>query len=332
MKRKYVTLLLLQGFFSFSCQAAIISHDNKASLTGDKLLQFTKALWVAEQNNLRFKFNPFNLSNRLNTHNSNEVTENISGIKKIEDVKSESQIDPKANVVYLISYYFKAQQWGHWLEVTSWKGIWDNEEFRDKLRSFISPNFEIPKLELPKGRIHVALHVRKGGGVGHPLFSERSTEIRQTYADKIWPIKFPPDEYYIEQIKRMSDLLDNKPMHVQIFTDDPNPRRLITKYSKAANKSNITFGAREVGNTIKTNILEDLFTMTTFDYFIRGGSNFAQIIHLLGKFKICIYPRSAAWHGNTMKLDVAIINNTIRSDGSFTLDFDQLKDEPFPMV
>ena len=54
-------------------------------------------------------------------------------------------------------------------------------------------------------------------------------------------LKYIPDSYYIEQIKRMYELLDRKPMHIHIFIDDNNPQRLINKYTKTVNIPSISY-------------------------------------------------------------------------------------------
>ena len=131
--------------------------------------------------------------------------------------------------------------------------------------------------------------------------------VTRPYADKLWPMKFVPDTYFISQIKYLSELLENQPLYIHLFTDFHSPKLLVEKYERALNKKNIIFGCREIGNDHCTCTLEDLFNMTYFDYFIRGGSNYAQIAQLIGRYKIVIYPKSASWHGNQMKVVPGII-------------------------
>ncbi len=299
---KRIALVFL---WSAATVPAMIGYDPKdAGRTGDKLLQYSKALWVAHTYGLPFIYTPFMYSDQLKLHYCKEHAQ-IPDIP-LEKIREESKIQSSRDVCYLINYYFKADAWDEILAISTWKGLINNEPFLTKLRSLIAPINEMQKISLPRDKKTVAVHVRKGGGLDHPLFSEGSHY--RTYADRLWPIKFPPDEYYIAQLKRLSELVNDQPLYVYIFTDDKNPRRLVNKYQQALQKSNITFGCRDSGNAHNKNVLEDIFNMTQFDYLIRGGSNYCQVAHLIGLFEIVIYPKQAYWVHNKMHLDVGIMD------------------------
>ena len=75
------------------------------------------------------------------------------------------------------------------------------------MRELIRPIEKIEDLNLPKNRIPVALHVRRGGGFDPP------------HRIKEQPRKFPPDIYYIEQIKFLFRYLDGLPLHIHILRE-----------------------------------------------------------------------------------------------------------------
>ena len=156
----------------------------------------------------------------------------------------------------------------------------------------------------------MAVHVRKGTGYDQPLLSyqcfDNSTgrvvnnpcvcEAHKDYfVDKAYPVKFPPDQFYINHIKWLSEYYDNKSLYVHIFTDDPFPKVLRDQYEAAVNRQNIVWGCRENNNAHDQNVLQDLFDMAQFDCLIRSGSNFPQIAQLIGNHKMVIYPRDFEW-------------------------------------
>ena len=304
--KKSILLLYCLSIAPIFAQSIVTYNAKELGRIGDRLMLYVKALWIADKFNIPFHHQPFSfltdhaqnysIDDFLNLSLSNEI-ENAEAQPLVE-IKNSKSINPLANVAYLISYYYKAEEWEDALHVDTWKGLIDNEIFLEKLRKYIAPTFEFEKINLPADRISVALHVRKGSGSELPLYLKLPNS--RSYADKLWPKKFVSDEYFISQIKYVSEQLNNQPIYVHIFTDFHNPKQIAEKYKNAINKPNITYGCREVGNEHCTHTLEDLFNMASFDYLIRGGSNYAQIAHLIGKYKMVVYPRHVRWHGNKM--------------------------------
>jgi len=154
------------------------------------------------------------------------------------------------------------------------------------------------------------VHVRKGGGFDKPLFSEQrldeldynlysdwkpSAKHKTTYCDCKYPFKFPPDKYYVDQIKKIYEILGDVPLHVHIFTDELNPSYIVNKYQQAVAHLDITFSSRPDGESYKTSIIEDLFAMTQFDCLIRSWSNFSFFADVLGDYILVTYPDSFCW-------------------------------------
>lgn len=292
---------------SFICTFCLgeggISYDpNKAGRLGDKLLQLTKALWVAETYRIPFRYTPFMYSDKfkIHSHLPNSATFNTT----IHEIKTEKEIKNRpANSLALISYYFKADSWQDPILVHTWKGLVDNDIFLEKLRTYIAPNFSLD-LNLPSDRVAIAVHIRKGSGGDHPLYSD---SVTRGFADKLWPFKFPPESYYIEQIQKLSKMFNHEKLYVYIFTDYLNPIALLSRIEKAVNLPNILFDCKKNGD-YQANILKDFFEMTCFEVLLRGGSNFSQAVHLVGNFKLVVFPVRAEWHGNRMNVEVGIID------------------------
>jgi hypothetical protein len=199
-----------------------------------------------------------------------------------------------------------------------------------------------PVEPLPKkpGTLHVALHVRKGGGYDFPLASHQEYTIdapllkskqiyihrknpgiatddfwplsglagpgfttqtklllfkKNNYSDYIWPIKLPPDQYYIEQIKVLVSMVPpEKQLQIILFTDDANPEGIVERYLHAlGNPSKIKFYFRKFDNKHNQNVIEDLFYLASCDCIISAYSSFALSAHFIGHHSIIIYPEHA---------------------------------------
>jgi hypothetical protein len=119
-------------------------------------------------------------------------------------------------------------------------------------------------------------------------------EKKNHYSDYTWPIKFPPDQYYIDHLKYLSDFLNDKQLLVYLFTDHPNPQEIVERYSKALKDySRIIFSYREAGNHHTKNVIQDLFSIMQCDCLISASSSFAHAAQLLGNHSICIMPTHA---------------------------------------
>lgn len=202
-----------------------------------------------------------------------------------------------------------------------------NVPFKKVCRKLFSPKVPLQKaVSIPEKSICVAVHVRRGGGYDRPLsqLTESDQKFNDDYAellikaaksgrhppkfaDKRWPLKFPPDKYYIDQIKAVFNFYKGKPLFVHIFTDDKNPQEIVNIYKAALNNDLITFSCRESDNSHKNNVLEDLFTMMDFDCLIRPDSGFSQIAEFFGKHSLVIAPKSYTWQETKLIIDKVCI-------------------------
>ncbi len=329
--------LLRIADMNMSLKSAVTYLDDEdwGGRLGDKLLMYVKAKWVSYKYNLPFFYKPFKYSDSLMMHELDEHwnSRNEKNYLKVDDPykpRMEGSIRHKyelnkvivlnefverfSSKLHVINYYFMPTEWGDYQEkydsqdVTSWKGLFDDQEFRNVLRKTIALRDKIKFLEVPKDRISVAVHVRKGGGFDSDLLSLQllhqealgnnkcyCAANKDRFTDKAYSVKFPPDQFYVEHIRKLSEYYKDSSMYVHIFTDDLNPGLIAERYEKALNKKNIMFGYRKSENAHDKNILQDLFDMTQFECLIRSGSNFPQVAQLIGNFKVVIYPRNAEW-------------------------------------
>lgn len=117
------------------------------------------------------------------------------------------------------------------------------------------------------------------------------------YSDYIWPIKLPPDQYYIEQIKVLAEMVpSHMAFQIILFTDDPNPEDIVARYTKALGnppQSKVQFFYRKFDNKHNQNVIDDLFYLASCDCIISAHSSFAMSAHLIGHHSVIIYPEHA---------------------------------------
>ena len=172
----------------------------------------------------------------------------------------------------------------------------ENPKYHEKIKQLLTPLTKIKKIALPSNKISIAVHVRKGSGGDPPLYSTQIYKI--PWADRRWPQKFPPDQYYLDQIKKLSNLLENPPLYIHLFTDHKNPAAIVQKYKSYLNMENIEFSYQK-----NSNVLGDIFNMTRFDCFISSLSNFSFIPQILGNNKVIINPSHFKWEGKKLIVD-----------------------------
>jgi hypothetical protein len=179
----------------------------------------------------------------------------------------------------------------------------ENNEFVELLRSEIWPIIPIDKINLPEDHYTVALHVRRGGGYDHQLYQKDTiVNIRSKYADRNYPKRFPPDSFYIDQLKYVAALHADKKIYVHIFTDDPKPSTIAKKIETAVGNPRLTFGYRTKANRHDKNVLTDFFNMMNFDCLIRADSNYSEMAGSIGRLSLEIAPAEHFWHGKELSI------------------------------
>lgn len=215
---------------------------------------------------------------------------------------------------------------------------WEDREFQALLRSKIQPLQKAIPLPLPENRHLVAVHVRTGAGhdkifqmreveeqingesqhqtiasiekssspssKSMPLIAQRGIQmsLKSKFADKLHPLKFPSDSFYVTQITKLSEILNDEPMYVHVFTDSSHPEKMAALYEKMVNKPNIIFGFRQQNNNHDSNVVEDFFALLQFDYLIRGESNFSIVAGFLKDYRITIFPKTFSWKCNSLEI------------------------------
>jgi len=262
-------------------QRKLVTYSFSGGRFGDRLLSYIHAKWISYYHGIPLLYKPFIYSDQLVLHK-----EERSDFKK----KHLRPITPKPNknmnyngpgkFLYTIPY-FPESTWELTKGNTSWYHFcvdWKNEGFRQELKRLIHPLYLTSFLDIPIDCISVALHIREGGGFDH-------ADVWTSY-----PMKFPPQTYYIEQLRKISELFPNRRLYAHIFTDHSNPKELVEGYKQNLKNLDIEFGYREAGNSHSSYVLEDFFEMMRFDCLIMPDSNFSMIPAKMGDYKVVIRP------------------------------------------
>jgi hypothetical protein len=241
---------------------------------GDNLLSYSKAKWLSYIHDIPLLYLPFAYSDQLMLHENEsmyteEISQQFSTISHLPD-GSKYHLSKNSNTLYV----------NHWK--TDIVIDWFDMTFIEELKKNIAPRQNIEKVATPDGYVTIAAHVRNGG-----------TFVADTAQEKErCPLRFVPDEFFIDQIERITNMFPEDNFYVHIFTDHAEPKVLMKKFKKALNNPRITFGYRQEGNSHKSNVLEDFFSMMDFNCLIRPGSHYSRFVQRLGNNKMVIYPES----------------------------------------
>lgn len=280
--------------------SAITQQDWRGRF-GDQLTLYAKAKWFSLKYGILFLCKPFVHSENLMLHYLDHDYQrgDEKRFKKavlLEDI-NQAGFHIEDNTLYIMGYYTKMPE--HWCA-----DVYINQ-LRQLVRLREPDVYKVP--DFPIGVVTVAMHVRKGGGYDKPLLSRGNT---YTYADLAWPLKFPPDSYYVEQIKKLYELFNKRSLYVYIFTDDKQPWLIAKKYAEAVNASNITWNYRQENSNFVSNTIEDFFNMQHFDCLIRPDSNFSIWAEMLGDFKVAISPLHSTWlESDHLEIDQVMIKD-----------------------
>ena len=274
--------LLLLFCMNIQCER-VITYDLNGGRFGDCLSCYCKAKWFSYKHKLKLIYKPFIYSDQLAMHTIESMyTDNlVQSFDKIIKVKSEADITNNKDKHVLFVSNFYSQTPGLYAY-----GFQDTQ-FAHDIKKVLTPIIPMPAIEKPADSITAAVHVRKGGGFDKPLASEQIFKKGEQYADQIWPTKFPPDQYYIDQIKVLKRLVGvDTPLIIHLLTDDPNPTALATQYAEKINDPLIHFVFRSQDNSHDNNVIEDFYIMAQCDCLIRSSSLFAKAAQLLVRIKL----------------------------------------------
>jgi hypothetical protein len=228
---------------------------------------------------------------------SPETRQTFKQVVSYRDVNG--QLDPESGCLYVIPPFFDSiveredKLFPFLFEVD-----WEDPDFKKEIQRMIAPAFTLSFPPLPTDCITVALHVRKGTGFDIPHFQPNFDKLCEMF-----PLKCPPDSFYIEQIQRIVNMFHNQKIYIYLFTDHDKPADLIELYKATIDSDRVTFDCRKTDNNYRSNVLEDFFALTKFDCLIRGDSYFSFIASKLSNYKVLLSPWHFINNGGTIIID-----------------------------
>ncbi len=323
--KRFFGLLLLAGLFlgvsADNLKTLRVKKDCSSAVTygfsggrfGDCLIAYMHAKWVSYIFRVPLLYKSFEYSNKLALSLEKQPLHSQRNYRNKAELSKKNVLPSSlnANTLYTIPFFpesrYGATRPHNRFMFFNFFVDWEDENFIKILRSAIQPIKPLDLVYPPEGKISIAMHVRRGGGFDGPLACELGDDDRQDktvgYADVNVEAKFPPQSYYIEQLRVLDKLFQGRPLYVHVFTDDQNPQKLVDTYKKELGLSSIEFCYRTGTNKHDLNVLEDFFSLGNFDCLIRGDSNFALVASKIFDYKLVVSPVYAHWEKNTLTID-----------------------------
>jgi hypothetical protein len=269
-------------------QKSAVTYTFSGGRFGDSLIAYCHAVWIAYQYKLDLLYKPFKYSDQLMMHDldMHYLTESATHYKQTVHINHLFHNGMQPDTLYVVPYFPESH-----IERNDprcpflFQVDWNDEGYINVLKKRIASKNLLSLPRLPNDCITVAVHVRKGTGWDIPQFAPNFEKLTEMH-----PLKWPPDSYYIAQIKRIIDLFPEKQIYIYVFTDHDKPAEIIEKYKAWISGDQITWVCRQEQNKHDLNVLEDFFALTLFDCLIRNESNFSYIASKLSSYKVLIGP------------------------------------------
>ena len=241
-----VLTLALLGLAGNLISKSAVTYSFSGGRFGDNLMAYSHARYVAYKYGCSFLYRPFHYSDQLSMHTMHEM---YQGSDKYKDIitypkhhkgtlqLADLRINKNENNLYVIRYFSECKEANLRLKMWHFDVDWNDKEFIHLLKKEIAPAFPLQKLSLPKHVVTVAVHIRRGGTYDKLYQTVKRSSIQNesqplaltlptdsfyysdhtVNADKRNPLKFPPDSFYIEHIKKVSTLFKDAPLYVHLF-------------------------------------------------------------------------------------------------------------------
>lgn len=291
MKHRIIILLFFFTSFKVDCRSAV-TYTFSGGRLGDNLVAYCHAYWIAYFFDLDLVYKPFKYSEQLRMHETDTFySEGLAKrFKKTMHVNHALTYGVEENTLYIVPYFPESH-----IEREDprcpflFQVDWANQGFIKGLKERIKPKYALAVPEFPQDCITLAVHIRKGTGWDIPQFAPTFEKLTEMH-----PLKWPPDSYYIAQIKRIIDLYPERKIYIHLFTDHDKPAEIVEIYKTYICSDRVSWGCRQEQNKHDLNVLEDFFALTHFDCLIRNESNFSFIASKLSAYNVLIGPWDSA--------------------------------------
>ena len=278
--------------FASHLSAAWISYGCTGGRFGDHLLIYLRAKWLSYRYEIPLLYIPFIYSSEL-VLDDREILYDQRLFRGLAKVTMRAGVHPHRScpVIY-DSLYFPAfrEESG----AAGWGGVdvdWKDPKFRQIALELLAPKQPLNLTRPPPGSISIAVHVREGGG-----FDTDHTRFHD-------PIKLPPLPFYKEALLKVLALFPDRPIYCHLFTDAIDVQAVAEKvFSDLPQNGLLQFEYRREGNHHTKHVLEDFFSLFSFDVLIRPRSNFSIIPSFLHDYAILVYPTQSITEGSRITI------------------------------
>lgn len=288
IKKFYILFLLTlnsgQAFFAKSA----VTYNFSGGRFGDCLVSYCHAFWIAYYFDLDFVYKPFKYSDQLLMDQTDILycDSVLKQYKQIVYINHALMYGVQPDTLYIVPFFCESH-----IERNDprcpflFQVDWKDKKFISQLKTRIAPKHILNCPDVPNNKVTIALHVRKGTGWDIPQFAPTFEKLTEMH-----PLKWPPDSYYLAQIKKILELYPGREFFIYVFTDHDKPQEIIEKYKSYIQSTQIIWACRQEHNFHDLNVLEDFFSLMQFDCLIRSDSNFSIIASKLGSYEVLIAP------------------------------------------
>ncbi len=291
-KIKIIALVfLISSTYSILGMPSAVTYTFSGGRLGDNLLSYCHAKWISYKYNIPLLYKPFGYSEQLmldllEIPYSDDLESQFEGVITYS---MDTQIDPENGCLYVIPFFPESIFNRYDTDCPFLFTVdWEDQSFKSLLQTMIAQINPMSLSLILDESIKVAVHVRKGTGWDIPNYRITPEALTASH-----PLRFAPDSFYIEQLKKIVGLFPGRKIYVYLFTDHDNPGELADKYTKGIACDRMMIDYRRSENNEFINVLDDFFTIQQFDCLIRADSNFSFIASKLGNYKVQMSP----WHG-----------------------------------
>jgi hypothetical protein len=316
MKLKF--LLFIAFFNPISAEQIIFSADNFWG-TGDNLVSLYNAYVYAKKYNLKLEYNPFAFAEQFECYD----------ILRPLSVDTSNWIEVRTERDILANLHNPNAKFC--INVMSERLVPDAVTAQEAKRLLMPNkglNLDYLKLEQHDALV-IMVHVRKGNNPenyqgelksdqiydydrsiikynhvkNEPLFAHymaASASQQKGGLDGYWILKYPPEQYYIDQINRIIESSD-KDIIIKIVTDEKDPLALIERFKKQIIHPQVKIEFYDnTHKDFKTRIIEDLYILSQGDIVIHAKSSYAYVADVMGNHKTIILPEYSRWIDNKL--------------------------------
>lgn len=322
-------------FWTNYLHGAFVQYTLSQGRFGDQLLAYAKAQYIAHTYNVKILYTPFAYVEYIALHYA-QLPQAAFYKNRLQEIPVNQDTVMNSldqSTLYTVSLSTKHK------DITNLDSIFlyslQDQQYKNILQKMLKPTIPIRTIEWPKNCVTVALHVRKPSGHDTKLSSKQlynaddykniePTVIEKNGSmpsDKRYPHKFPPDQYYIDQINRLPELFPDQSIYVHVFTDYHDPEALVSLYNPYIKHTNITLTCHNKKQQKYMRFIDDYYNMAQTDCLIRPSSNFSRAAQLIGNHKLIIYPKKAEWRKDAVIVNTVCILKIDIITQYFTIDF-----------